>query len=47
MTEQGEKYDYYHSESKRDSARVLCWLALAALVWLAALGLAVLCGGVS
>ena len=39
--------DYYHSQSKRDSARVLVWLAVAAVIWLAALGLTVLLGGVS
>jgi len=47
MNEQGSENEYYHSQSKRDSARVLCWLAVAAVAWLAALGLAVLCGGVS
>ena len=47
MNEQGGRNDYYHSQSKRDSARVLCWLALAAVAWLVALGLAVLFGGVS
>ena len=39
MNKQGGQHPYYHSKSKRDSARTVCWLAVCAVCWLAAVAI--------